>query len=177
MADIMISIADSDSDSESTTSKLLDSINVNLNSIPMWHFERENVQVVFSSMWHSTKRSIDGNQEAADEGNRKEDDQDDEVELHHDVNLKIITTVEAGIRSRAVRVCHRVEWFWVHYQGKWNYIGTHEARHGESGWNFSTGKEMWMMDTATSYYLSSYYSNSSPNPWISGPGFSGGSLA
>ncbi|KAI6144077.1 hypothetical protein BKA82DRAFT_32570 [Pisolithus tinctorius] len=81
MADITISITDSDSDSESATFKSLDSINVNSNSIPMQHFEREHVQAVFSSMRRSTKRSIDGNQEAADEGNRKEDDQDDEVEL------------------------------------------------------------------------------------------------
>ncbi|KAI6009625.1 hypothetical protein F5J12DRAFT_44626 [Pisolithus orientalis] len=71
VADIMISIADSDS--ESTTSKSRNSTNVNSNSIPTRHLEREHVKTVYSPMRRSTKRNIDGNQEATGEGNREED--------------------------------------------------------------------------------------------------------
>ncbi|KAI6140314.1 hypothetical protein BKA82DRAFT_31077 [Pisolithus tinctorius] len=71
VADTMISIADSDS--ESTTFKSLNSTNMNSNSIPTWHLEREPVKTVYSPMRRGTKRSIDGNREAAGEGNREED--------------------------------------------------------------------------------------------------------
>ncbi|KAI6140277.1 hypothetical protein BKA82DRAFT_1003533 [Pisolithus tinctorius] len=85
VADITISIADSDS--ESTTSKSPNNTNVNSNSIPTRYLEQERVQTVFSPMRRGTKRSTDGNQEAADEGNREEDGEDGETNLRMDVQL------------------------------------------------------------------------------------------
>ncbi|KAI5993132.1 hypothetical protein F5J12DRAFT_915389 [Pisolithus orientalis] len=73
VTDITSSIANSDS--ESTTSKSLNSTNVNSNSIPTRQLEREHVKTIYSPMRRGTKQSIDGNWEAAGEGNREEDEQ------------------------------------------------------------------------------------------------------
>ncbi|KAI5987912.1 hypothetical protein F5J12DRAFT_866491 [Pisolithus orientalis] len=85
VADITMSIADSDS--ESTTSKSPNSTDVNSDSIPTRSLEQERVQTVFSPMRRGTKRSTDGNQEAANEGNREEDGEDGQTNLRMDVQL------------------------------------------------------------------------------------------
>ncbi|KAI6156341.1 hypothetical protein EDD17DRAFT_1626659 [Pisolithus thermaeus] len=77
VADITITIADADSDSNLPPSNHADNTNMDSNSLLTQSLGGEHVKLVFSPMRRGTKRSIDPD-EAAGDGNRKEDSEVDE---------------------------------------------------------------------------------------------------